>query len=108
LFAALALGAIGLYAAEPLQSIHVSDNGRYFVKAMARRFSGKRTPRGAFFNHATPPMWMPTLMIAIAKVSTSFQGVIALWDHTRHTNCDGELPLSTTIPARSTRRIQEC
>ena len=92
LFAALALIATGRSAAEPLQPIRVSDNGHYFVKADGTSFFWQADTAWGIFNHATPADVDAYLADRKAKGFNVIQGVIALWDYNRHTNCDGQLP----------------
>jgi len=79
-------------ATEPLQRIRVSDNGRYFVRADATPFFWQADTAWGIFNHAAPADVDAYLDDRKAKGFNVIQGVIALWDYTRHTNADGELP----------------
>jgi Protein of unknown function (DUF4038)/Putative collagen-binding domain of a collagenase len=80
------------FAAEPLQPIHVSDNGHYFVKADGTPFFWLADTAWSIFDHPQPADVDIYLNDRAAKGFTVIQGVIALWDYTRHTNCDGQLP----------------
>ena len=79
-------------AAKPLQRIRVSDNGRYFVRADGTPFFWQADTAWGIFNHAAPADVDAYLDDRKAKGFNVIQGVIALWDYTRHTNADGELP----------------
>ena len=79
-------------AAEPLPAIRVSANGHYFVKADGTPFFWQADTAWGIFNHATPADVDAYLDDRQAKGFNVIQGVIALWDYGRHTNCDGELP----------------
>jgi hypothetical protein len=93
LFFALACCVIGTgCATKPLQPIRVSDNGHYFVKADGTPFFWQADTAWAIFNHASPADVDAYLDDRKAKGFNVIQGVIALWDYTRHTNCDGQLP----------------
>jgi hypothetical protein len=92
LLATLALTATGLAAAEPLQPVRVSDNGRYFVKADGTPFFWQADTAWGIFNHAAPADVDAYLDDRKAKGFNVIQGVVALWDYTRRSNPDGELP----------------
>jgi hypothetical protein len=79
-------------AAGPLQPIRVSDNGRYFVKADGTPFFWQADTAWSIFNHAAPADVDAYLDDRKAKGFNVIQGVIALWDYTRRTNADGQLP----------------
>jgi len=79
-------------ATKPLQAIRVSDNGHYFVKADGTPFFWQADTAWAIFNHAAPADVDAYLDDRKAKGFNVIQGVIALWDYTRHTNTDGQLP----------------
>jgi hypothetical protein len=80
------------FAAEPLQPVRVSDNGHYFVKADGAPFFWQADTAWGIFNHAAPADVDAYLDDRKARGFNVIQGVIALWDYNRHTNCDGELP----------------
>jgi hypothetical protein len=80
------------FAAEPLQPVRVSDNGHYFVKADGTPFFWLGDTAWSIFNHPKPEDVDIYLNDRAAKGFTVIQGVIALWDYTRHTNADGQLP----------------
>ncbi len=92
LLAALVLAGIRPAGAAPLQAIRVSDNGHYFVKADGTPFFWQADTAWAIFNHAAPADVDAYLDDRKAKGFNVIQGVIALWDYTRHRNPDGELP----------------
>ena len=79
-------------ATKPLQAIRVSDNGHYFVKADSAPFFWQADTAWGIFNHAAPADVDAYLDDRKAKGFNVIQGVIALWDYTRHTNTDGQLP----------------
>jgi hypothetical protein len=79
-------------ATKPLQPVRVSDNGHYFVKADGTPFLWQADTAWGIFNHAKPADVDAYLADRKAKGFNVIQGVIALWDYTRHTNCDGQLP----------------
>ena len=79
-------------ATKPLQPIRVSDNGHYFVKADRTPFFWQADTAWGIFNHAAPADVDAYLADRKAKGFNVIQGVIALWDYTRHTNTDGQLP----------------
>jgi len=92
LLAVLALAAIGLSAAEPLPAIRVSEHGRYFIKADGTPFFWQADTAWGIFNHAAPADVAAYLDDRQTKGFNVIQGVVALWDYTRHANADGELP----------------
>jgi hypothetical protein len=92
LFAALVFTTASFSAAEPLQAIRVSDNGRYFVKADGTPFFWQADTAWGIVNHATPADVDAYLDDRKAKGFNVIQGVIALWDYNRRRNPDGELP----------------
>jgi len=77
---------------KPLQPIRVSDNGHYFVRADGTPFFWQADTAWSIFNHPKPADVDFYLDDRAAKGFTVIQGVIALWDYTRRTNCDGQLP----------------
>ena len=77
---------------KPLQPVRVSDNGRYFVKADGTPFFWQADTAWGIFNHAAPADVDAYLDDRKAKGFNVIQGVIALWDYTRRTNWDGQLP----------------
>jgi hypothetical protein len=93
LFAALAcyVAATGC-ATKPLQPIRVSINPHYFAKADGTPFFWQADTAWGIFNHASPADVDVYLDDRKAKGFNVIQGVVALWDYTRHTNCDGQLP----------------
>jgi hypothetical protein len=91
LFAALALTA-GLAAAGPLPAIHVSDNGRYFVKADGTPFFWLGDTAWCIFNHPTPADVDLYLDDRAAKGFTVIQGCVAVWDFATRRNPDGQTP----------------
>jgi hypothetical protein len=80
--------------AEPttLPALHVSDNGRFLVKADGTPFFWQGDTAWSIFNHPAPADVDVYLDDRQAKGFNVIQGVIALWDYTGHPNCDGELP----------------
>lgn len=89
---ALVSTGFGLSAAEPLQAINVSANGRYFVKADGTPFTWQADTAWSIFNHATPADVDEYLDDRKGKGFNVIQGVIALWDYARAPNPDGEVP----------------
>ena len=77
---------------KPLPAIRVSDNGRYFVKADGTPFFWQADTAWGIFDHASPADVDAYLDDRKAKGFNVIQGVIALWDYTRQTNADGQLP----------------
>jgi hypothetical protein len=77
---------------KPLQPVRVSDNGHYFVKADGTPFFWLGDTAWSIFNHPKPGDVDVYLDDRAAKGFTVIQGVVALWDYTRHTNADGEPP----------------
>jgi hypothetical protein len=94
----LLLAALACYVAatgcatKPLQPIRVSANAHYFAKSDGTPFFWQADTAWGIFNHATPADVDAYLDDRKAKGFNVIQGVIALWDYTRHTNCDGQLP----------------
>ncbi len=86
------------FAAESLQPIRVSDNGHYFVKADGTPFFWQGDTAWSIFNHPKPADVDVYLNDRATKGFNVIQGVIALWDYTRHTNCDGQLPFINGDP----------
>jgi len=76
----------------PLQTIKVSDNGRYFVRADGSPFFWQADTAWAIFNHAAPADVDAYLDDRKAKGFNVIQGVIALWDYSNYKNPDGQLP----------------
>ena len=93
LFAALAccVAATGC-ATNPLPPIRVSTNAHYFAKADGTPFFWQADTAWGIFNHAAPADVDAYLDDRKAKGFNVIQGVVALWDYARHTNCDGQLP----------------
>src|ERR1700677_3508591 len=78
---------------QPPQTINVSEiNPHYFVKADGTPFFWQADTAWGIFNHAAPADVDAYLDDRKAKGFNVIQGVIALWDYARHTNCDGQLP----------------
>jgi Protein of unknown function (DUF4038)/Putative collagen-binding domain of a collagenase len=92
LFTAIALTAASLSAAEPLQAIHVADNGRCFVKADGTPFFWLGDTAWCIFNHPTPADVDLYLDDRAAKGFTVIQGCVAVWDFATRRNPDGQTP----------------
>jgi hypothetical protein len=93
LIAALACNvAVTGCATKPLQPVRVSTNPHYFAKSHGTPFFWQADTAWGIFNHATPADVDAYLDDRKAMGFNVIQGVIALWDYTRRTNCDGQLP----------------
>jgi len=92
LLAATVLTANILSAAEPLQAIHVSDNGRCFVKADGTPFFWLGDTAWCIFNHPSPADVDLYLDDRAAKGFTVIQGCVAVWDFVTRPNPDGQTP----------------
>ena len=92
LFAALIVIATNLSAAEPLPAIHVSDNGRCFVKADGSPFFWLGDTAWCIFNHPSPADVDLYLDDRAAKGFTVIQGCVAVWDFATRRNSDGQIP----------------
>lgn len=78
----------------PVPPIHVSDNGRYFVKADGSPFFWQGDTAWGIFNHAAPADVDAYLDDRAAKGFNVIQGVVALWDYNSYRNPDGQLPFN--------------
>jgi len=80
--------------AKPLPAIHVSDNGRYFVKADGAPFFWLADTAWCIFNHPKPEEVDLYLDDRKAKGFTVIQGCVAVWDHSTRRNPDGQTPFN--------------
>lgn len=79
---------------KPLPAIHVSDNGRYFVKEDGKPFFWLGDTAWCIFNHPSPADVDLYLDDRKAKGFTVIQGCVAVWDHTTRRNPDGQTPFN--------------
>jgi hypothetical protein len=101
----LAVLASSAYAAAPatpttapLPAIHVSDNGRHFVKADGTPFFWLGDTAWCIFNHPSPADVDLYLNDRKAKGFNVIQGCIAVWDFSGRKNPDGETPFLNNDP----------
>jgi hypothetical protein len=81
-------------APAPLAAIHVSDNGRFFVKADGTPFFWLGDTAWCIFNHPSPADVDLYLDDRAAKGFTVIQGCVAVWDHATRRNPDGQTPFA--------------
>jgi hypothetical protein len=98
LFTACSAGAAP--TTQPLPAIRVADNHRYFVKTDGTPFFWLADTAWGIFNHAAPADADLYLDDRAAKGFTVIQGCVALWDHNRHVNTDGQLPFVNGDPGQ--------